>query len=199
MDMLTILREAVEHHASDIHLAVGRAPLARIQGEIVQFEGPPLDAQGAKNMLYSLLSKDQVKAFEENMELDFCYSVPGLARFRINIFLQKDGIAAAIRVIKGVIPGPEEILLPREVIKLCELPRGLILVAGPTGSGKSTTLACMLNYINHHRRQHILTIEDPIEFVYDQGHCLVTQREVGRQTHSFANALRSAMRQDPDV
>ncbi len=156
-------------------------------------------AEESKRLIYSLLTTEQRSKFEENMELDCSFSVPGISRFRINVFLQKNGTEAVLRVISPKIPSPDELKLTPAIIQFTDLPRGLVLVTGPTGSGKSTTLACLLNLINQKREEHILTIEDPIEYVYDNLKCIVRQREIGLQTKSFPNALKSALREDPDI
>jgi twitching motility protein PilT len=150
-------------------------------------------------MIYSVLSDDQIKAFERRLELDCSVQVPGLSRFRTNVHMHKDGIGAALRVISSSIPAPEEIGISQQIMEFAQLRSGIVLVTGPTGSGKSTTLACLIDLINRDRKDHIITIEDPIEFVYEHKHCVITQREVGNQTHSFANALKSSLRQDPDI
>ncbi|MHB2021337.1 MAG: type IV pilus twitching motility protein PilT, partial [Candidatus Xenobia bacterium] len=200
MDIFEILKQAVQFGASDVHIVVGRPPMVRIMGEMCPMQNfEPVSPADSKNLIYSLLYDDQKARFEELLELDTSYNVPGLSRFRINVFLHKDGVGAVIRVISSVIPAPEEIGLSPEVIEVCNLPRGLVLVTGPTGSGKTTTLASLIEQINCTHREHIITLEDPIEFVYEQKLCVVTQREVGKQTLNFANALKSALRQDPDV
>jgi twitching motility protein PilT len=150
-------------------------------------------------MVYGILYDEQKQKFEENLELDCSYHIPGFSRFRLNIHMTKDGVGVCMRIINSSIPDPGSIGLPRTIVEFTHLQRGLVLVTGPTGSGKSTTLACLIQYINETRHDHIITIEDPIEFVYEPVSCVITQREVGNSTHSFANALRSAMRQDPDV
>jgi twitching motility protein PilT len=198
--IVPVLKKAVEINASDVHLAIGRPPVVRTKGELQPLEGfGKLEADTAKSMIYSLLTGEQIEKFEKNLELDCSLDVEGLSRFRTNVHMHKDGVGAALRIISSVIPPPEEILLSEKMLELTALKSGLVLVTGPTGSGKSTTLACLVDRINQTRKDHIITIEDPIEFVYAQKACVITQREVGSQTFSFANALKSALRQDPDI
>ncbi|MBI4063967.1 MAG: type IV pilus twitching motility protein PilT [Elusimicrobia bacterium] len=200
MDLPEILKKACDNGASDIHLVVGRPPLARIRGEIVPIDGyPVISEEEAKKMIYSILLEEHRSKFEQDWELDTSLQIEGLARFRLNVLKEKDGIEAVMRVISYKIPTPEQLGLTTEMLKLADLPRGLVLVTGPTGSGKSTTLACLLNIINEKYQKTILTIEDPIEFVYDNKKSVVRQREVGQHTKSFSEALRRALRQDPDV
>jgi len=200
MELIDILVAATSMKASDIHIVVGKPPMVRINGmmqPLSQF--PVMTEEVAKATIYSMLYQDQISRFEENLELDFSYNVLGLSRFRVNVLSQKDGIEAVMRLIPSKIPTPKDIRLSDAVVALTRLPRGLILVTGPTGSGKSTTLATMVNIINSERREHIITIEDPIEFVFGHKNCIVRQREVGVNTHSFADALKHCLRQDPDV
>lgn len=200
MEMTEILKTAVSKGASDIHIVVGRPPMIRERGEIKPLEGfPVVTADESKRLVYSILYDAQRAKLEQNWELDCSFAIPGISRFRVNAFIQKNGTEAVLRVISSKIPTPEEINLPQSVLQFADLPRGLVLVTGPTGSGKSTTLACLINLINQKRHEHILTIEDPIEFVYEGQKCIVRQREVGQQTKSFANALKYALRQDPDI
>lgn len=200
MDIFTVLREAVQLGASDIHLVVGLPPMARITGQLIPLEAfPALAATDTKTLIYALLYDEQKQHFEEHLELDCSHAIPGFARFRINVLLHNNGVGAVLRVIGSRVPTVEEIELTPEMVALCHLPRGLVLVTGPTGSGKSTTLAAMIQQINMSYRHHILTIEDPVEFVYEPMYSVITQREVGRQTLTFNAALRSALRQDPDV
>ena len=200
MEMFEILKTAVQRGASDIHMVIGLPPSVRIRGSIAQLEEfPALTAEDSKKLIYSVLFEDLRSKFEQNLELDCSVQIPNLSRFRINVFMQKNGVEAVLRVISSKIPNPEELNLPEAVLKFAHLPNGLVLVTGPTGSGKSTTLACIMNLINQTRHEHILTIEDPIEFVYTNQSCIIRQREVGQQTKSFANALKSALRQDPDI
>lgn len=200
MEMIDVLRAGAERQASDIHIVVGKPPMVRIRGAIEPLPGfPNLTVEDAKRLIYSILYEDQIARFEENLELDSSYNVPGLSRFRVNVLLQKNGVEAVMRLIPSKVPTPKELGLSEAIIALTKLPRGLVLVTGPTGSGKSTTLACMIDIINAERKEHILTVEDPIEFVYEMKNCIVRQREVGSQTHSFLDALKHALRQDPDV
>jgi len=199
-EMVEILKVAVEKGASDIHVVVGRPPMVRIRGDIEPLnEFPVISSEESKRLIYSILFEDQRRRFEETGELDSSTVIPRVARFRVNVFLQKSGVEAVLRVIPTKIPTPEEIDLPPSVVQLADLPRGLVLVTGPTGSGKSTCLACLINIINQKRKANIITIEDPIEFVYEHANSIVRQREVGQHTKSFANALKYALRQDPDV
>ncbi len=198
--MLDILKAAVERKASDIHMVIGKPPMIRVKGELTPLPDlPVVTAQESKRLIYSILYDDQKQAFEEKLELDCSFAVPNLARFRVNVLLEKDGVEAVLRVISSSIPAPEELNFPPAMVQLADLPRGLILVTGPTGCGKSTTLAVLIDIVNRKRHDHILTIEDPVEFVYEPKNCIVRQREVGNQTHSFAEALKHALRQDPDV
>lgn len=200
MEMIDVLKAITQKGASDLHFVIGKPPMARINGHLkplTQF--PVLTAEESKRLIFTLLSDDQRARFERDWELDFSVSVDHLSRFRANILIQKHGVEAVLRVIANRVPSPDEILLPAAISDLANLPRGLVLVTGPTGSGKSTTLACLVNLINDRRSGHILTVEDPIEFIFESRNCVVRQREVGQQTHSFAEALKHALRQDPDV
>jgi len=200
MEIIDILKAGVEKGASDIHLVIGSRPMARIDGELIAFEAfPVISADESRRLIYTLLSDDQKARFEQDWELDFSIVIAQSARFRANILQQKNGLEAVIRIIASTIPSPDEILLPHAVTQLTDLTRGLVLVTGTTGSGKSTTLACLIDRINEKRRGHILTIEDPIEFVFENKNCVIRQREVGQQTKSFSAALKHALRQDPDV
>ena len=200
MELIDILVAATSLKASDIHIVVGKPPIVRINGAMQPLnQFPVMTEEIAKGAIYSMLYQDQISRFEENLELDFSYNVLGLSRFRVNVLSQKDGIEAVMRLIPAKIPTPREIRLSDATVALTRLPRGLILVTGPTGSGKSTTLASMVDIINTERREHIITIEDPIEFVFGHKNCIVRQREVGVNTHSFADALKHCLRQDPDV
>lgn len=200
MDIFSILHDAVDMGASDIHLVVGLPPMVRVTGELIPLESCcALTAADTKNLIYALLYDEQKQQFEEHLELDCSHSIPNLARFRINVLLHNNGVGAVLRVVGSRVPTVEEIELTGPMVELSNLPRGLVLVTGPTGSGKSTTLAALVQRINLTYRHHIITIEDPIEFVYEPMYSVITQREVGRQTHNFSAALRSAMRQDPDV
>jgi len=200
MEMIDILKAAVQKGASDLHLVIGQSPMVRIDGELQALkEFPTLSAEESKRIIFSLLSDFQRGRFEKDWELDFSIAVENLSRFRANILMDKKGVEAVLRVISSKIPTPEELQLPQVITDLADLPRGLVLITGPTGSGKSTTLACLINLINQKRKEHILTVEDPIEFVYENKNCIVRQRELGQQTQSFAAALKHALRQDPDV
>lgn len=200
MEFIDILKAAVNKEASDIHLMIGKPPMVRYRGEIVPLvEFPELTGEESKRLIYSILYDDQKQRFEENLELDCSFEVKNLSRFRVNVLMQKNGVEAVLRIISSKIPDPESLKLPSAITELADLPRGLVLVTGPTGSGKSTTLACLIQIINQKYSHHILTIEDPIEFVYEPVNSVIRQREVGQSTRSFNNALRSALRQDPDV
>jgi len=200
MEMLEILQIAVQKKASDVHIVPLRKPMLRISGSIVPIEEyPVLSPDDAKNLIYSILYDEQKQKFEENWELDCSFDVPNLSRFRVNVLIQKNGIGAILRLISSSIPTPESLGLPPAIVNLADLPRGLVLVTGPTGSGKSSTLACLVDIINTKREEHILTIEDPIEFVYGIKKCVVTQREIGMHSKKFESALKTSLRQDPDV
>ena len=200
VDIVDILRAAVKQGASDVHFLIGRPPLIRMNGEVSELGGfPALSAEESKRLVYSILYDEQKQRFETDLELDCSFAIPGLARFRVNVFLQMNGIECVIRVISSKVPSAEDIQLPPTILEFANLPRGLVLVTGATGAGKSTTLACLIELINASRRQHILTIEDPIEFVYEPQRCIIRQREVGASTRSFHDALKHALRQDPDV
>src|SRR5882762_2826988 len=200
MEMIDILKATVQKAASDLHFVIGLPPMIRIDGELQPMkEFAVLTAEESRRLIYSLLSDHQRARFEEDWELDFSVSVDNVSRFRANILLDKLGVEAVLRVISNKIPTPEELQLPTVITDLADLPRGLVLITGPTGSGKSTTLACLINLINEKRKQHILTIEDPIEFVYQNKNSVIRQRELGQQTKSFGAALKHALRQDPDV
>lgn len=193
------LKEMVERGASDLHITPGVPPMIRVRGELVPLEYPPLKPQETRQLCYSILTDVQKHRFEENQELDLSFGVRGLSRFRANIFMQRGALAGAFRLIPYQIRSFQELGLPPVVNDLCAKPRGLVLVTGPTGSGKSTTLAAMIDKINTDRREHIVTIEDPIEFTHQHKSCIVNQREVHQDTKSFNHALRSILRQDPDV
>ncbi len=200
MDVFSLVQEAVMRNASDIHIAPGRSPMMRMQGRMLRIgDYSELTAEEAKGMIYEILYDEQKQKFEEDLELDCSYQIPDFARFRVNVHMQRDGVAAVMRVIQSRVPTPEEITLEPAIAKLTDLPRGLVLVTGPTGSGKTTTLACLLDLVNEKREEHILTIEDPIEFVHENKKCVVTQRELISHTKTFEAALRSALREDPDV
>jgi twitching motility protein PilT len=195
-----LLERMVEANASDLHVTTGTPPAIRVRGEVERLEGfDPLNAEQTQLLLYRILSSEQQKNFELNRQLDFSYSIPGLARFRVNVYFQRESIGAAFRLIPTELKTLEELGIPDSLHVLAEKPRGLVLVTGPTGSGKSTTLAAIIDEINRNRSEHILTIEDPIEFLHRHKRCIVNQREIGPDATSFADALRAALRQDPDV
>jgi twitching motility protein PilT len=199
-ELTEILKAVVSAGASDLHMVVGKPPMMRVQGNVVPVPGmATLDAETVKTLVYSTLYEDQRARFEDKWELDCSVEVSGLARFRVNVFLQKNGVAAVFRTISARIPTPQELGLMPAMTNLIDLPRGLVLVTGPTGSGKSTTLACLIEQINEKHHRTILTIEDPIEFVYKDKNSVIMQREVGQQTKSFSEALKRSLRQDPDV
>jgi twitching motility protein PilT len=199
MDISELLLFVHKEGASDLHISAGEPPMARIHGEMRRIEMPALNKDEVHVMLYDVLSDQQRKKFEEFFELDFSIELKGIARFRVNAFRQARGEGIVFRVIPSKILSLEELGLPKTLREICHTEKGLILVTGPTGSGKSTTLASMIDVINTSLKGHIITIEDPIEFVHESKTCLVNQREVGAQTQSFSNALRSALREDPDI
>jgi twitching motility protein PilT len=190
---------ATEAKASDLHVATGESFLVRQFGRLKKLKSPPLTADGAKDLIYELLTPSQQKQLEQNLQLDFGYEIKGLARFRGNVIRQRKGLDAAFRIVPFKIPTLDELGLPPVVKKFCDFHQGLILVTGPTGQGKTTTQAAMIDFVNSNRPDHIVCVEDPIEFVHPIKKAVVTQRQLGRHTKSFSNALRSAMRQDPDV
>ncbi len=193
------LREMHERGASDLHVTTNSPPMIRLHGELVALAHPPLSATDTKNLTYSLLTEAQKKKFEEDAELDFSFGIKGVARFRGNLYNQKGAVGGAFRQIPHETPKLQSLGLPGSVPSLTELPRGLVLVTGPTGSGKSTTLAAMIDKVNRERKEHIVSVEDPIEFVHEHQGCLVNQREVFADTHGFAEALKHVLRQDPDI
>jgi twitching motility protein PilT len=194
-----LLKSMVEQGGSDLHITTNSPPLVRVDGMLKPLNLPPLTPTETKQLSYSILTDNQKHRLEENLEIDFSFGIKGLARFRSNVFHQRGAIAAAFRQIPYEIRGFRELGLPPIVERICEKPRGLVLVTGPTGSGKSTTLAAMIDKVNRERQEHIITIEDPVEYLHSHKKCIVNQREIHADTHSFANALRSALRQDPDV
>src|SRR5438552_2726134 len=194
-----LLKTLLEQSGTDLHVTTNSPPQIRVDGKLVPLQLPPLTAPETKALAYSVLTDNQKHRFEESLELDFSFGVRGLARFRANVFSQRGAVAAAFRTIPWEVKNFQDLGLPDVVAKLCEKPRGLVLVTGPTGSGKSTTLAAMIDKINTDRHDHIITIEDPIEFVHPNKNCLVNQREVHADTKSFTDALRAALREDPDV
>ncbi|MDQ6801589.1 MAG: type IV pilus twitching motility protein PilT [Acidobacteriota bacterium] len=194
-----LLKTMVERGGSDLHITTNSPPQIRIDGKLTALDMPPLAAPETKQLAYSVLTDAQKHRFEENLELDISFGIKGLARFRANIFNQRGATAAVYRQIPYEILTFKELGLPGVVEEICDRPRGLVLVTGPTGSGKSTTLAAMIDKINRERHEHIITIEDPVEFLHAHKNCIVNQRELHADTHSFANSLKSALRQDPDV
>ena len=195
-----LLEQMVPLGASDLHITVASPPAYRVRGQIVRAEGfDPFTDEDTRTILYRILSSEQQKRFELDRQLDFAYSIPGLARFRVNVYFQREAVGAAFRLIPTEIKTLEELNLPPVLHTLAEKPRGLVLVTGPTGSGKSTTLAAVIDEINRNRTEHILTVEDPIEFVHRHKRCIVNQREIGPDATSFAEALKAALRQDLDI
>ena len=196
----SLLEQMIELDASDLHIAVGSAPAFRIRGKLTPAaDAAKLDPETTRQAIYSILTSEQQKQLELDRQIDFAYSLPGIARFRVNAFFQRGSVGAAFRLVPGEIRTLEELGLPPVLHSLAEKPRGLVLVTGPTGSGKSTTLAAIVDEINNTRNDHILTIEDPIEFLHRHKQCIVNQREIGTDAKSFAEGLRAALRQDPDV
>ncbi|HHN74752.1 MAG TPA: type IV pilus twitching motility protein PilT [Acidobacteria bacterium] len=194
-----LLKTMVEQGGTDLHVTTNSPPQVRIHGLLVPLQMPALNAAETKALVYSVMTDQQKHRFEDNLELDFSFGMKGLARFRANVFLQRGAVAAAFRTIPWEIKSFQELGLPEVIATLSDRPRGLVLVTGPTGSGKSTTLAAMIDKINRERQAHIVTIEDPVEYLHSHKRCLVNQRELGADTKSFPNALRSVLRQDPDV
>jgi twitching motility protein PilT len=199
MDITELLAFSVKNKASDLHLSAGLPPMIRVDGDIRRINIPLLDHKGVHALIYDIMNDKQRRDYEEFLETDFSFELPGVARFRVNAFNQERGAAAVFRTIPSVVLSLEDLKAPKFFEELCKKPRGLILVTGPTGSGKSTTLAAMINHINYNDYAHILTVEDPIEFVHESQKSLINQREVHRDTHGFNEALRSALREDPDI
>jgi twitching motility protein PilT len=200
MDLAELLQYTVAYKASDLHLTTGRPPMVRISGRLIAsgYE-TELAADDVKMLIYSVLTDDQKAKFEEDHEIDFSIGIPGISRFRVNVFMQRGNVAGVFRAIGENIPTVEDLGLSGTIRDLALLPRGLVVVTGPTGSGKSTTLAAMVNLVNQEKEAHIVTIEDPIEFVHPHSRCTVNQRELGNDTFSFARALKSVLREDPNV
>jgi twitching motility protein PilT len=200
INLQALLTEVIQKGASDLHLTAGARPMMRINGSLIQVDdAPELSPPVIQTVLYAILTQRQREKFEEELELDFAYALPGHARFRVNIYRQREALGAAFRLIPYEIKPLEQLGVPPAVSNFAMLPRGFVLVTGPTGSGKSTTLAGIIDLANRQRRDHIVTVEDPIEFLHQHKSCLINQREVGEDTHSFGNALKHVLRQDPDI
>ncbi len=199
MDIAELLAFSHKNKASDLHISAGMPPMIRVDGEMKRINLPTLDDETVLKMIFDIMNDQQRKTYEEQLEVDFSFEIPNVARFRVNSFNQDRGPAAVFRTIPSVVLSLDDLNAPQIFKELTEKPRGLVLVTGPTGSGKSTTLAAMVDYINSQQRAHILTVEDPIEFVHQSKKCLINQRELNKNTHSFDNALKSALREDPDV
>jgi len=199
LEINELLEEVIKRGASDLHITVGVPPVLRINGVLQRMDLPKLSSDETREMVYSILTARQRETLEANLEFDLSYSVPGSARFRVNAYFQRNSLGAAFRIIPFRIKSIEELKLPLIVKEFARLPRGFVLITGPTGQGKSTTLAAIIDLVNSTREEHIMTVEDPIEFLHLHKKCVVNQREVGADTHSFANALKYVLRQDPDV
>jgi twitching motility protein PilT len=199
LDFSEALKETVRREASDLHIVVGAPPIVRVRGQLQRLEGPPLNSQDTRELIYSILTNDQRKRLEVEWQVDFSYSVPNLGRFRVNAYMQRASIGAAFRLIPAKIKTIEELGLPSVIHEFANKPRGFVLVTGPTGSGKTTSLAAIIDEINRSRKEHIMTIEDPIEFLHLHKNCIVNQREIGNDVETFGLGLKAALRQDPDV
>jgi len=199
MSIAELLAFSVKNKSSDLHLSAGMPPMIRVDGDLRKINLPPLDSKAVHDLLYEIMSESQRKVYEESLEIDFSFEIPNLARFRVNAFQQQRGPAGVLRTIPSRIATFDELGLPAVLKDITDRRNGLVLVTGPTGSGKSTTLATMIDGINQTHYEHIITIEDPIEFIHQSNKCLINQREVNRHTLSFSNALRSALREDPDI
>ena len=199
MDITELLAFSAKQGASDLHLSAGLPPMIRVDGDVRRINLPPLEHTEVHSLIYEIMNDKQRKDYEEFLETDFSFEVPGVSRFRVNAFSQNRGAGAVFRTVPSKVLTMEDLDTPSVFKEISMMPRGLVLVTGPTGSGKSTTLAAMIDFINDNRYDHILTIEDPIEFVHESKKCLVNQREVHRDTHGFNEALRSALREDPDI
>ena len=198
-ELYEVLAKAREVKASDIHFTVGKPPIIRVRGDLIPYGDIILSQEDTQQICYELMNDEKTKIFEEKGEVDFSWAVPNVSRYRVNVFKQRGSHAAALRMINTSIPTVEDLRLPLILKSIALKPRGLFLVTGPTGSGKSTTLAAMVGHINNNRQCHVLTIEDPIEYLHKHNKCMINQREVGSDTFSFSNALRAALREDPDV